>query len=767
MANTFLVDEPAFRVTTPVTVHDATAHEPDVALSDQTVWVAWSARGREGDRICLRNMAEDAPPLEVSTNQGIELQPTLLAQADGSLRTTWVAFRDGAWHLLTRELRNGVLGRESSLGSNVEGFFHPRSIVDRDGRVWVVYEVVLAQQTRLSACCLDDRGVSQIQTPEGSCSRPAVSLGPGGGLWVAYDCYRDGHFQVFVQRLDIPSRPVPVTRDGFQNLHASIASDKSGNLWIAWASNRNPASRDRWWLTKWTSVCRYDGESFSEPAGPRPGVDLHNEDAWQGWEFPAIAVDAHGRVWVFGQASHTLYAQSVDGGGWSRLYSIAERHWGSWKPRVRVVGADPIYVAAMGLHGAQLQRIDVQPAKGTIQLAAPGEGPPVTVRSTARAERPSLTTKNGERLHYFFGDLHAHSAYSDALNDVDELYYRYRDGYGYDFAALTDHDFLDGMELSQSELKMIWSHADRVTRPGEFVAFYSYEWTAPALADHAGEGQSVGEGHRHILYEDQTGPLISYGEESANSGKKLLHRLRGHKALVIPHHTAWSGTDWDAHDPELQRLIEVCSTHGRFEFSGNKPIGYRRDHIHPGKFVLDALALGYRLGFVGGSDSHGLRWHATEMEGRAGHIPAGTRVGWKEDAFRTGMTVILSSELTREALFSALFNRQCYATSGEPIVLDVRINEELMGSELTASMPPHIAVSVRGTAPIRSIEVIRSGHPFGGLQCLPGEGVTTVEIVLDDTIIIPGETHYYYVRVLQEDGNMAWSSPIWVSYEGG
>jgi len=583
---------------------------------------------------------------------------------------------------------------------------------------------------------------------------------------MAYDCYREGRFQVLLQRIDMPSSPVPVTLDRYQNIHASIAPDGEGNLWIACASNRNPASRDPWWLTKWVTLCRFDGESLSVPAGRQPGRDLYNEDAWQGWEFPAVTVDAHGRVWVFGQASHTLYAQYLDGRGFSPLHTIAERHWGSWKPRARVAGTNPLFLVTMGLQGAQLQRIDIGPAHGSIQLSAPVEPLEARVAVHAPAPRPSLTSPGGEELFYYFGDLHAHSAYSDALNDVDEFYCRYRDAYGYDFAALTDHDFLDGMELSLSELKVIWNHADRVTRTGEFVALYGYEWTAPALADHAGEGRTVGEGHRHILYPEQSGPLVSYGEESANTGKKLLRRLQGVRALVIPHHTAWSGTDWDAHDPELQRLIEVCSTHGRFEFPGNQPIGYRRDHLHPGKYVVDALARGYRLGFVGGSDSHGLRWHATEMEGRAGHIAAGTRVGWKEDAFRTGMTVVLAPELTREALFQALYDRRCYATSGEPIVLDVRVNGELMGSELSSSTPPQITVSVRGTAPIRSIEVVRSGHPFGGVHCLPGEGLTDMTFSLHDRMIIPGETHYYYVRVLQEDGNMAWSSPIWVHQQG-
>ncbi|NNE33761.1 MAG: DUF3604 domain-containing protein, partial [Rhodothermales bacterium] len=351
------------------------------------------------------------------------------------------------------------------------------------------------------------------------------------------------------------------------------------------------------------------------------------------------------------------------------------------------------------------------------------------------------------------------------VGDIDELYHRYRDFYRYDFAALTDHDFLDGIELSPSELKMMWNHADRYTEEGSFVAWYGYEWTSPAIAVHATEGDTVGEGHRHVLYPTPDGPLISYGRPESNTGAKLLQRLRNLRALVIPHHTSWSGTDWDAHDPRLQRVVEIVSTHGRFEYPGNKPIGYRRDHIHPDKSVLAALDRGYKLGFVGGSDSHGLRWHAIELEGRAEHIASGTRVGWKEDAYRTGMTAILSEELTREALFDSLYARRCYATSGVPIFLDFRVDDQIMGSVITVGGQPKLTALVEGTGAIRSIEVVRSGNTFAGLQSQPGEGLLRMSFELEDTTLIPGESAYYYLRVTQEDGNMAWSSPIWVTYE--
>ena len=209
------------------------------------------------------------------------------------------------------------------------------------------------------------------------------------------------------------------------------------------------------------------------------------------------------------------------------------------------------------------------------------------------------------------------------------------------------------------------------------------------------------------------------------------------------------------------------STHGRFEYPGNQPIGYRRDHIHTEKTALAALDRGYKLGFVGGSDSHGLRWHAIELEGRATHIPHGTRVGIKEDAYRTGMTVILSRQLDRDSLFEAVYERRCYATSGVPIVLDFRVNGALMGSELAVNGQPTISVRVEGTGPLRAVEIIRSGHVFGGLHMQPGEGIPEVSFELADTMLIPGEEAYYYLRVTQEDGNMAWSSPIWVRYQTG
>ena len=764
-----LLDKDDLQLSRAVPILDHGSIEPDLCVTEDGGWLIWTQHATQGDRICLRSFSDTGygEILDWSSTTGIEYQPTLIALSDARILGVHVARREGVYQLIARILDADSLSDEVVIYENVSGLFHPRLLAVGE-QVWLVCEVVDEKNTQLMTVRFTSGQWGEAHLIAGAsswCSRPVLASTPDNAVWCAYDAYEDGSYNIYLQRIDEASEPLAVTQGGFQSVQPALASDASGKLWIAYASNANRARRDAWWLTKWNEIRCFDGQTFYDlPA--QPERDIYQDDSFQGWEFPALLPTAKGEVWLFGQSAHTLYMAGCGQSGWSDLYPMDQKHWGSWKPRIRVSGQNPTYIVSMGLHGAQLQRMElknIQPTPPLLRLHQSPPAKPLTLPS--EDERASLLTNEGQTLNYYFGDLHCHSIYGDATNDVDEVYHRYRDAYGYDFATLTEHDYLDDITLSHSELNMLWNVAKRMSESGRFIAMYGYEWTSPAIAEHAAEGTRIGEGHRQVIYPDDQGALISYGEPESNTGAKLLAKLQGQRALVIPHHTSWSGTDWDAHDPEIQRVVEICSTHGRFEYAGNLPIGYRRDHIHPQKFVQDALERGYRLGFVGGSDSHGLRWHATEPEGRDSLVPAGTRVGWTEDSYRSGMTVVLAPELTREAVYDGIYQRRCYATSGVPIILDFRVNGELMGSEIISKTAPKIHISVTGTAPLHSVEVIRSGQVFGGIHAQPGEAIQTLQFDLEDKIMISGESHYYYLRVLQSDGNMAWSSPIWVHYD--
>ena len=82
-----------------------------------------------------------------------------------------------------------------------------------------------------------------------------------------------------------------------------------------------------------------------------------------------------------------------------------------------------------------------------------------------------------------------------------------------------------------------------------------------------------------------------------------------------------------------------------------------------------------------------------------------------------------------------------------------------MGDMTRTSQKPQVQVAVRGTGPIHEIQIIKDNTYVYSAK----PGVREVSFAFRDADASPGES-YYYVRVQQEDGQMAWASPIWVEY---
>jgi hypothetical protein len=148
--------------------------------------------------------------------------------------------------------------------------------------------------------------------------------------------------------------------------------------------------------------------------------------------------------------------------------------------------------------------------------------------------------------------------------------------------------------------------------------------------------------------------------------------------LVIPHaHTA---ADWTRSDPELERLVEMYSMHGTFEWFANL---YLRN--------------GWQVGFVGGSDDH---------RGK----PGLARSSYVETlGQRGGLAAAIAPVKTADAIFDALRGLSSYATSGERILLDAALDGFAMGTRQAAASQRRLRARVAGTAPIDRIEVVKNG----------------------------------------------------------
>jgi hypothetical protein len=196
----------------------------------------------------------------------------------------------------------------------------------------------------------------------------------------------------------------------------------------------------------------------------------------------------------------------------------------------------------------------------------------------------------------------------------------------------------------------------------------------------------------------------------------------------------------------LEPVTEIVSRRGSSE-AADAPFAMSNAK---GSFVRDALARGYRLGFVGSGDSH---------DGHPGLVPLATA----KDR-RGGLAAIFAEERSGPAVLEALRDRRSYATNGPRIWLRVSVDGTPMGSvlETSAARGDHqLVFEIAATAGIERVDLVRGGAP---LVSLPGDG--RLEWTLRRMIprLSPGE--FFYLRVVQSDGGAAWSSPIWGAIAG-
>jgi hypothetical protein len=199
------------------------------------------------------------------------------------------------------------------------------------------------------------------------------------------------------------------------------------------------------------------------------------------------------------------------------------------------------------------------------------------------------------------------------------------------------------------------------------------------------------------------------------------------------------GTDWRDVNPEFEPSVEIFQGHrNSYEHFGAPRVARRAGESiggwQPLGMVWNALALQYRFAFHASSD----------------HIS--THISY---------AVALAEQPTREAVIDAFRKRHCYAAT-DNIVLDVRSGDHIMGDEFNADGPVRIKVHAVGTRPIARVDVIKDFKYLYSTE--PGR--PEVDFEWTDEEQRGGGLSWYYVRVQQDDGQLAWGSPIWVHFAG-
>ncbi len=117
--------------------------------------------------------------------------------------------------------------------------------------------------------------------------------------------------------------------------------------------------------------------------------------------------------------------------------------------------------------------------------------------------------------------------------------------------------------------------------------------------------------------------------------------------------------------------------------------------------------------------------------------------------------------MSKRTLLAALRARHCYSTGDRNCRLSFTAAGGVMGDILTeavSDVPMEVVVDDPDEADaIQKIELFEDGKV---VETAPAAGAKHVWKVQRKPA---AGKHYYFVKLTQADGNMAWSAPIWVT----
>jgi hypothetical protein len=707
----------------------------------------------------------------------------------------WVAYsahRKGNFDIYARTLRiadgKATLGEEQQLTTNPEPDLAPTMCTDQSGQVHLACQSWGASgKARMALLhCPEGKWTAPRLLEEaelaGNCWHPFLVAGPEGTLALAYDCYWDGDYDVRLALIEgdrITQQAVANTPQ-FE-VRPSLAYDLQGRLWIAYEEGPEKWGKDFGALVKDEGKPLYSARTvrlccLQEGKWFRPEAELPQREAIpenQGRRtrrgYARVGVDGKGRVWLTYRLKMTTPFGVQPGTEW---VSVARQLEGKeWSASVELLHADGLLdsrpvllprgdgglLAVTNTDGRRITPGSVDNQIQTCVLDLAGKAVEPSLRPLEQTAKEASTEQAQERAavrrlrtyrlelagktyQILRGEFHRHTEISfDGGGDgsLEDMFRYAIDVAAMDWIGNGDHDNGSGREYPWW-LTQKFNDAYHVS--GHFAPMFTYERSV-----------SYPHGHRNCMFAQRgvlTLPRLAQPDRNkrvagihANDTKMLYRYLHEMKGLCAVHTSATSmGTDWRDNDPAVEPLVEIYQgDRNSYEMEGAPRAGYEAGTgktpvniagWYPKGYVSLALAKGYRLGFQSSSD----------------HIS--THISY---------CLVLAADTTRQAILEGMLKRHSYGAT-DNILLEVRSGEHLMGDSFRTREAPKLQIKVVGTGKLKAVEVLRDSrvvHTF-----TPGK--EELATTWTDPKPARGE-HWYYIRVQQENGELAWSSPMWIT----
>ncbi len=234
------------------------------------------------------------------------------------------------------------------------------------------------------------------------------------------------------------------------------------------------------------------------------------------------------------------------------------------------------------------------------------------------------------------------------------------------------------------------------------------------------------------------------------------------KPVALISHTGATGmgTDWDRYqriDGAVENTVEIFQG-ARVSYEGRgapqPTVGLRRGQTYTadtgGKVVIPPPPAA--IDDFGEKRNSGVYQHALARGHKLGVFASSDHI-----AQHTSFGGVYVTDFTREGLIAGFRARRTIAAT-DKIFVELSGDGHAMGSVYTTTKHPELKLAVIGNAPLKRVTLVRNEVDH---KVFPSSGRELTHTIVDGAPLA-GENRYY-LRVEQADGNMAWSSPLWVT----
>ena len=382
----------------------------------------------------------------------------------------------------------------------------------------------------------------------------------------------------------------------------------------------------------------------------------------------------------------------------------------------------------------------------------------------------SATVTGGLPYTVYYGNLHSQTNHSDgggALPGCSGAQapqsgaggpsdaYQYAANRGLDFLMTSEHNHLfDGSTGTNTAANPATAHnlyqsglsaaASFNSSHQLFLALYGMEW---GVINNGGHLNIFGSSELLGWEYNASNQLIA-DTYTAKGDYANLYTLMRQRGLVGQFNHPATSAQFNAGGVDLGYTVDGDQVMATCEVLNTSAFSSNTTETETGRSTYEAacnkfLEAGYHVAFSTDQDNHCANWGASFTN-------------------RTGVLLPSGAALTQATFLDALKARRVFATMDKNSQLILTANGHMMGERFANSGALNLVANFANTAG-RSVSTVAI------YEGVPGRNGTVTQLSSSPTTVVTptaGE-HFYYAKVTQDDGNVLWSAPVWVTQGSG